>query len=108
MELESLRPLWTGKDLKSSDDQQGPNHRQLLGLMLLNASAEIGNYAEAIKYADALYGQSSAGKPPAISRLEGYKPVDALAAILRSADTSQITLMKPTMCRSTGHSPMSC
>jgi hypothetical protein len=93
MELESLRPLWTWSDTKSSDDQQGPNPRQLLGLTLLNASAEIGNYGEALKYADALYGQSSAGKPPAISRLEGYKPVDALAAILGRADAYQIILI---------------
>src|SRR6185503_15442623 len=93
MELESLRPLWTGKDLKSSDDQQWPNPQRILAMMLLNVSVEIGNYAEAIKYADAIYGESSAGKPPAISRLEGYRPVDALAAILSRADASQIILI---------------
>ncbi|MGA9767963.1 MAG: hypothetical protein WBV94_02915 [Blastocatellia bacterium] len=93
MELESLRARWTGKDLKSSDDQSGPKPQQMLALMLLNVSAEIGNYGEAIRYADTIYGESKAGKPPDISRLEGYKPVDALAAILSRAGASQIILI---------------
>ena len=40
-----------------------------------------------------VYGTSSKGKPPTISLIEGYKPVDALAAITTLAENAQLVLI---------------
>lgn len=93
MELEYLRPLRANKDGQVVDTRRDPDVQSMAGLLLMNASAEIGNYLDALKYADALYGQSSIGKPPNVSRLEGYESVDALDAILRASDAAQIILI---------------
>jgi hypothetical protein len=93
MELESLRPLFSGSVRAASDNEPGPDPQQALAVSPSTSSAEIGNYADALKYADMVYGTSSKGKPPTISLIEGYKPVDALAAITTLAENAQLVLI---------------
>ncbi len=93
MEIESLRPYHRAKDSQSAGVPQSADVQSMAGLLLMNASAEIGNYIDALKYADSLYGQSSTGKPPNVSHLEGYEAVDALDAILGASVGSQIILI---------------
>src|SRR5918992_5404057 len=58
MELEYLRPFRAGKGAQAADAAQSADVQSMAGLLLMNASAEIGNYIDALKYADSLYGQS--------------------------------------------------
>jgi hypothetical protein len=91
--LDFLRPLWKGEIPKANDAQRGPDPQQLVAAMLMNLSAEIGNYADALKFADLLYEEPSVGKSPNVSLLEGYRAVDALKAIGSLAETHQIILI---------------
>jgi hypothetical protein len=88
IELEFLRPYW-------GDSTIAPDVQQSIGYQLLNASAQIGNYAEALKYADEgrqwrAYKGRQMDDP---KQLEGFKPTDALKAVLQMSDSAQIILI---------------
>jgi hypothetical protein len=88
IELEFLRPYWGNSTI-------APDVQQSIGYQLLNASAQIGNYAEALKYADEgrqwrAYKGRQMDDP---KQLEGFKPTDALKAVLQMSDSAQIILI---------------
>ena len=87
IELEFLRPYWGNSTI-------APDVQQSIGYQLMNASAQIGNYAEALKYADeGRQWRTYKGRQDDPKQLEGYKPIDGLKAILQMSDSAQIILI---------------
>lgn len=86
-ELEALR----GLDAEYS--AKGPDARQAVAVRLMEKTIELGNYAEALKWADVGSQKSPSGEPSDLSPLDGYEPVDALDAISIVGKTAQIILI---------------
>lgn len=86
-ELEALRAL----DAEYS--AKGPDARQAVAVRLMEKTIELGNYAEALKWADVGSQKSPSGQPSDLSPLQGYEPVDALDAISSVAEAARIILI---------------
>ena len=62
-------------------------------MRILTVAPEVGNYAEALRYADLAYGATAMGRLATADELEGYKPVDALKALARAAAGVQVVMI---------------
>jgi hypothetical protein len=88
IELEFLRPYWGNSTV-------APDVQQSIGYQLMNASAQISDYAQALKYADEgrQWRTFKGRQMDDPKQLEGYKPIDTLKALLQISDVAQIILI---------------
>ena len=78
-ELEVLRGL------EDEYRSEGPMAQQVLALYLMERTVELGNYEEALRYAE-LQGPPRSWEPVADDVLAGYAPADGLGAVAELAD----------------------
>lgn len=86
-ELNALRALET------EYAAQGEAAHGAIATMLLQASAEAGNYADAIRYGDVVNPGRAPAQPPDGKALEGFRAVPALGAITRAAVAAQVVII---------------
>jgi hypothetical protein len=72
---------------------RGAAARSAIAARILTVAPEVGNYAEALRYADLAYGVTAMGRLATVEELEGYKPVDALKALARAAAGAQMVMI---------------
>jgi hypothetical protein len=72
---------------------RGVAARSAIAVRILTVAPEVGNYAEALRYADLAYGTTAMGRLATADELEGYKPVDALDALARAAAGVQVVMI---------------
>jgi hypothetical protein len=72
---------------------RGAAARSAIAARILTVAPEVGNYAEALRYADLAYGVTAMGRLATADELEGYKPVDALQPLARAAAGVQVVMI---------------
>lgn len=72
---------------------RGAAARSAIAARILTVAPEVGNYAEALRYADLAYGATAMGRLATADELEGYKPVDALEEMARAAAGVQVVMI---------------
>jgi hypothetical protein len=72
---------------------KGPAARSAIAVRILTVAPEVGNYEEALRYADIAYGTSAMGRRAGADELKGYRPVDALNALARAAEAAQVVMI---------------
>src|ERR1051325_1328146 len=82
-ELDALRAMETEYAAK------GQAAHQAIATLLLTLNPVVGNYREALRYADVGQEKPSLKQPIRKDPFKGYRPVDALDAIARVADAAQ-------------------
>jgi hypothetical protein len=64
-----------------------------LATRILTLAPEVGNYGEALRYADLAYGKHAMGRQAEPDELKGYRPVAALDALARAAAATQVVMI---------------
>jgi hypothetical protein len=72
---------------------KGPAARSAVAVRILTVAPEVGNYGEALRYADIAYGTQALGRLASPDELKGYQPVDALNALARAAEAAQVVMI---------------
>jgi hypothetical protein len=72
---------------------RGVASRSAIAARILTVAPEVGNYAEALRYADLAYGVTAMGRLATADELEGYKPLDAFEALARAAAGVQVVMI---------------
>lgn len=85
--LDALRGLETEYTAK------GPAARSAIAARILTVAPEVGNYGEALRYADLAYGTHAMGRLAGADELKGYRPVDAIGALTRASRSAQVVMI---------------
>jgi hypothetical protein len=64
-----------------------------LATRILTLAPEVGNYGEALRYADLAYGKHAMGRQAEADELKSYRPVAALDALARAAAAAQVVMI---------------
>ncbi|MGH9848743.1 MAG: hypothetical protein ACREBD_02690 [Blastocatellia bacterium] len=64
-----------------------------LASRILTLAPEMGNYGEALRYADLAYGAHAMGRRAGADELKGFRPVAALEALARAAAAAQVVMI---------------
>src|SRR5262245_46120443 len=72
---------------------RGVASRSAIAARILTVAPEVGNYAEALRYADLAYGVTAMGRLATADELEDYKPLDAFDALARAAAGVQVVMI---------------
>jgi hypothetical protein len=85
--LDALRAM------EAEYNAKGPAARSAVAVRILTVAPEVGNYGEALRYADIAYGTQAMGRLAGADELKGYRPVDALNALARAAEAAQVVMI---------------
>lgn len=88
----ALTELQTLRTMDREYEQEGEMERQVLALMIMEKTAVLGNYAEALHYADLSDGPT-AWAPVPDGVIAGFEPQDALDALADLAADEQLVLI---------------
>jgi hypothetical protein len=72
---------------------KGKAAKSAIAVRILTVAPELGNYGEALRYADIAYGTHAIGRLAGADELKGYQPVDALNALVRAAEAAQVVMI---------------
>jgi hypothetical protein len=88
-----LTVLDTLRALEAEYTAKGAAARSAIAARILTFAPEVGNYDEALRYADLAYGTTAMGRRASAEELKGYRPVDALNALARAAAAAQVVMI---------------
>lgn len=86
-EIDAIRALETEYAAK------GPAAQMAIANWMLTVSPEVGNYREALRYADVIQSNQPPEQTNSAVGLEGYKPIDAARAIAHVARNARVMMI---------------
>ncbi len=89
----TLTLLDTLRALEGEYAAKGPAAQAAIAVRILTVAPEVGNYVEALRYADLAYGTHAMGRLANEAELKGYQPVYAPSALALAAEAAQVVMI---------------